>query len=69
MANKAVFLDRDHTLIEEPGYRVKVFDSHAGWGPGQFDDLLGRGDWRVVPATPELIFLEEEKLWQVVREA
>ncbi len=29
----------------------RAFVGHAGWGPGQLDDELERGDWIVEPAT------------------
>jgi putative transcriptional regulator len=37
---------------------------YAGWGAGQLDGELKRGDWVVAPAEPKLIFEEDrEKLW------
>ena len=31
---------------------------YAGWGPGQLDGEMRRGDWRVVPATGAIVFGE-----------
>jgi putative transcriptional regulator len=48
-------------LTEEPSY--KIFIGHSGWGAGQLEDELRRGDWRVVPATAEYVFSTSEDLW------
>lgn len=34
----------------------RVYCGYAGWGEGQLDDEIDRGDWRVMPATPRLVF-------------
>jgi len=36
--------------------RVRAFVGHAGWAPGQLENEIARGDWRVVDADPGLIF-------------
>ena len=36
--------------------RLRAFVGHAGWAPGQLDNEIARGDWRVVDADPRLIF-------------
>ena len=45
---------------------VKIFDSHAGWGPGQLDAQIEEAMWQVVPATAELVFGDEDSLWENV---
>jgi putative transcriptional regulator len=42
----------------------KMFMGYAGWGPGQLDDEVRRGIWRVVPATPAQVFSEDRDLWE-----
>jgi putative transcriptional regulator len=45
----------------------RAFLGHAGWGPGQLDGELERGDWIVEPARLHDAFAEEAKgLWSQV---
>jgi putative transcriptional regulator len=45
----------------------RAFVGHAGWGPGQLDGELERGDWIVDPARREDAFsIEPEGLWSTV---
>lgn len=47
--------------------RGRAFVGHAGWGPGQLDSELERGDWIVEPAVREDAFtIEPESLWSEV---
>jgi putative transcriptional regulator len=47
--------------------RARAFVGHAGWGPGQLDDELERGDWILEPARTEDAFCSEpEELWSSV---
>ena len=44
--------------------RARAFVGHAGWGPGQLDGELERGDWIVEAARREDAFAEDPKqLW------
>jgi putative transcriptional regulator len=56
--------------IEEPVAGVRdgrAFIGHAGWGPGQLDGELERGDWILEPARPQDAFSgDPEKLWSAV---
>lgn len=46
---------------------ARVFAGHAGWGPGQLDDELARGDWIVEPARHSDAFAEDpDDLWRRV---
>jgi putative transcriptional regulator len=45
----------------------RAFVGHSGWGPGQLDAELERGDWIVEPATREDAFTETPVgLWESV---
>lgn len=45
--------------------RFRVFSGCAGWGPGQLEGELDRGDWFVVPATSERTFeADPYELWE-----
>jgi putative transcriptional regulator len=47
--------------------RGRAFAGHAGWGPGQLDSELERGDWFLEPAQREDAFSEHpDDLWQSV---
>ena len=44
--------------------RGRAFLGYAGWGPGQLDDELDRGDWIVVAAEGDDAFREDgDALW------
>lgn len=43
----------------------RIFGGYAGWGPGQLQGEIERGDWRVLPATETLVFDKTpETLWR-----
>lgn len=50
-------------LFHTPTHPLKVFDSHAGWGPGQLDEFVARGSWGTLSATPEHVFHAGPNLW------
>ena len=44
---------------------VRLLIGYAGWAPGQLDNEMSRGSWRVVPATDELVFADDPRsLWR-----
>ena len=44
--------------------RRRVFAGYAGWGEGQLDAEIERGDWIADPAMPEDVFSDDpEALW------
>lgn len=46
---------------------ARAFAGHAGWGPGQLEDELERGDWIVEPARRSDAFdTEPSELWPAV---
>ncbi len=49
--------------------RARVFAGHSGWGPGQLDGELERGDWILEPARYSDAFTEGPTgLWTTVLE-
>jgi putative transcriptional regulator len=49
--------------------RARVFAGHSGWGPGQLDGELERGDWILEPAQyGDAFTAEPEELWAAVLE-
>ncbi len=47
--------------------QARAFVGHAGWGPGQLDTELERGDWILEPARREDAFsAEPSRLWSEV---
>jgi len=44
--------------LEEGGLAagLRVYAGYAGWGRGQLQNEIGRGDWHVIPADAETIF-------------
>jgi putative transcriptional regulator len=57
-----VHASSDRPLLEEllardkPTAGLRVFAGLAGWGPGQLESELDRGDWRRIPADAQSIF-------------
>jgi len=45
-------------MIEQdaPESRFHAYVGYAGWGPGQLDAEIARGDWYVAPADPDQVF-------------
>lgn len=44
--------------------RARAYAGYAGWGPEQLDQEHAKGDWLVVPALPDDLFLPDaEELW------
>lgn len=44
-------LDRD-----KPMDGLRIFMGHSGWGPGQLESEIARGDWTLAHAEPDEIF-------------
>ena len=44
---------------------LRFFIGYAGWAPGQLDNELAHGSWRIVPGSSQLVFADEpETLWK-----
>ena len=51
--------------VPEDSASLRFFIGYAGWAPGQLDNELAHGSWRVLPGSSEHIFAKEPRtLWQ-----
>jgi putative transcriptional regulator len=55
----------EQLLEEEKGdHQLRLFAGHSGWAPGQLDQELGRGDWRLFRADAFTVFEKPlERIW------
>ena len=57
-----VYLSRDPDLLRtllaraRPMEGLRIFVGYAGWGAGQLENEVGRGDWTLAPADAAAIF-------------
>ena len=48
----------------QPQGQLKIYAGHSGWGHGQLQNEIERGDWYVVPADASVVFeMEPQKIW------
>ena len=55
-----------HKLLvrDKPMDGLRIFVGHSGWGPGQLEAEIARGDWKLAPADTESIFHgKSERPW------
>jgi len=67
----AVVPDSIDALLKDPPPKIRFFAGYSGWAAGQLRAELDRGDWLVVDAEADTVFLKDtSKLWQdMVRRA
>jgi putative transcriptional regulator len=41
---------------DKPMEGLRIFVGYSGWGPGQLQNEIARGDWKLAPANPDAIF-------------
>ena len=57
-----VYLSTDGELLlkllarDKPMQGLRIFVGHSGWGPGQLEAEIGRGDWTLAPADADTVF-------------
>lgn len=57
-----VYLGMDEALLrqllarEKPMEGLRIFIGYSGWGPGQLQAEIARGDWKLAPADATAIF-------------
>ncbi len=67
----AIVPDSIDALLNDPPPKIRFFTGYSGWAPGQLQGELDRGDWLVVDAEADPVFLKDtSRLWQdMVRRA
>lgn len=59
--------DEEDDLVDAPVETARAFAGHAGWGPGQLEAEIERGDWILEPAQRTDAFAAEpDELWAQV---
>ena len=59
---EGVYLSTDGDLLvkllarDKPMEGLRIFVGHSGWGPGQLEGELARGDWTLAPADANAVF-------------
>ena len=43
----------------EPGSAFRIFSGCAGWASNQLEGEIARGDWYVLPASPQIVFHDD----------
>lgn len=59
--------DSIEELVQISTGEKRFFVGYAGWGPGQLENELGRGDWELFPAKPHYVFTSHNGLWEILR--
>jgi putative transcriptional regulator len=73
--NQVYFVGQREKLLPllqrpDPSRKIRVYTGYSGWGPGQLEREVFRGDWNVVDADEEAIFTEETStVWQELSRA
>lgn len=63
----AVFEEVVRKATVSDDFKYRVFSGCAGWGPGQLESELLRGDWFALPASEEAIFhADPYMLWDLL---
>ena len=58
--------DSIEQIVASPPDECRFFIGYAGWGPGQLEVEIGRGDWRLLPADLDFAFGQQEELWETL---
>ncbi|MFG0332636.1 MAG: YqgE/AlgH family protein [Maioricimonas sp. JB049] len=54
-----IFEEVVRSAIADSDIRFRIYSGCAGWGPGQLEGELARGDWMTLKATEDAIFCED----------
>jgi putative transcriptional regulator len=45
--------------LPQAAVRCRVYSGYSGWGPGQLEDEIKRGDWYLTPGSAESVFHDD----------
>jgi putative transcriptional regulator len=51
-------------LVRDGHVPLLVFAGYSGWGAKQLESEVAAGDWGITPATSDLVFGDQDNLWQ-----
>lgn len=64
--------DKVASSISDPdsGFRFRIFAGYSGWGAGQMEEEISRGDWFSLLAQSDIVFRDEPyEIWEDVLQA
>ncbi len=65
--NQGVYLSAQAETLKKLAMSMpnhcRLFVGHASWGHGQLEQQIIDGLWHVLPALPDLVFLDEPSMW------
>jgi putative transcriptional regulator len=45
--------------------RLRLYSGYSGWGPGQLEREIARGDWRVTTGDADVVFSSDpDRVWR-----
>jgi putative transcriptional regulator len=47
-----------------PPRHYRLFVGHAVWQPGQLEQEIAEGFWYPLPASPDLVFVDDHEMWR-----
>ncbi len=66
----ALFFTADRSSVEQlvasGSNELRFFVGYSGWGPGQLEREIVHGGWLMLPATKDLVFARDQKLWEAM---
>lgn len=49
----------DENEDDEDGFQFRIYAGYSGWGAGQLEYEMNRGDWFTIPASADYVFAHE----------
>jgi len=64
--------DKVAASVGDPGsgFRFRIYAGYSGWGEGQLEQEMARGDWFALPADSDIVFRDNPyEIWEDVMRA